>query len=118
MQEIAHAVREGANAYLDRQFRVVGVLIILITILLYYGATLSHAPALIASAGQSPFSWARFFSASVGFFGMRMATVGNLRVATAAQTSFGQALQLGYRTGTITGMLTDGLGLLAVRLSS
>ena len=52
------------------------------------------------------------FSASVGFFGMRMATVGNLRVATAAQTSFGQALQLGYRTGTITGMLTDGLGLL------
>ena len=43
---------------------------------------------------------------------MRLATVGNLRVAAAAQTSFGQALQLGYRTGTITGMLTDGLGLL------
>ena len=47
----------------------------------------------------------------VGFVGMRLATVGNLRVAAAAQTSFGQALQLGYRTGTITGMLTDGLGL-------
>jgi K(+)-stimulated pyrophosphate-energized sodium pump len=43
---------------------------------------------------------------------MRLATVGNLRVATAAQDSFGKALQLGYRTGTITGMLTDGLGLL------
>ena len=43
---------------------------------------------------------------------MRLATVGNLRVAAAARTSFGQALQLGYRTGTITGMLTDGLGLL------
>ena len=52
------------------------------------------------------------FSATVGFVGMRLATVGNLRVAAAAQTSFGNALQLGYRTGTITGMLTDGLGLL------
>ena len=52
------------------------------------------------------------FSATVGFVGMRLATVGNLRVAAAAKTSFGKALQLGYRTGTITGMLTDGLGLL------
>ena len=52
------------------------------------------------------------FSATVGFVGMRLATVGNLRVAAAARDSFGKALQLGYRTGTITGMLTDGLGLL------
>jgi K(+)-stimulated pyrophosphate-energized sodium pump len=112
MQEIAQAVREGANAYLGRQFRVVFVLIILITILLYYGATLSKAPVEIAWGRAIAFLVGSTFSAMVGFFGMRMATVGNLRVATAAQTSFGQALQLGYRTGTITGMLTDGLGLL------
>ena len=43
---------------------------------------------------------------------MRMATTGNLRVAAAARRSYGEAMQLGYRTGTITGMLTDGLGLL------
>jgi K(+)-stimulated pyrophosphate-energized sodium pump len=43
---------------------------------------------------------------------MRLATTGNLRVAAAAQLGFGRALMLGYRTGTITGMLTDGLGLL------
>src|SRR5439155_962379 len=43
---------------------------------------------------------------------MRLATVGNLRVAAAARKSYGEAMQLGYRTGTITGMLTDGLGLL------
>src|SRR6186997_1877022 len=48
----------------------------------------------------------------VGFVGMRLATAGNLRVAAAARTSYGEAMQLGYRTGTITGMLTDGLGLL------
>ncbi len=112
MQEIAQAVREGANAYLYRQFSVVFFLILIITVLLYYGATISKAPTEIAVGRAIAFLVGSCFSASVGFFGMRMATVGNLRVATAAQTSFGQALQLGYRTGTITGMLTDGLGLL------
>ncbi|HQH29193.1 MAG TPA: sodium/proton-translocating pyrophosphatase, partial [Oligoflexia bacterium] len=48
----------------------------------------------------------------VGYVGMNLATQGNLRVAAAAKRSYGEALQLGYRTGTITGMLTDGLGLL------
>ena len=43
---------------------------------------------------------------------MRLATTGNLRVAAAAVNSYGEAMQLGYRTGTVTGMLTDGLGLL------
>src|SRR5690242_7034358 len=52
------------------------------------------------------------FSALVGFVGMRMATTGNLRVAAAAPVGFGRALMLGYRSGTITGMMTDGLGLL------
>src|SRR5438045_8450996 len=52
------------------------------------------------------------FSGLVGFVGMRMATIGNLRVAAAAPVGFGKALMYGYRSGTITGMLTDGLGLL------
>ncbi|HVX10656.1 MAG TPA: sodium-translocating pyrophosphatase [Pirellulales bacterium] len=113
MQEIAQAVREGADAYLFRQFRVVGLLIIVITVGLYFAA--------MQTPGTDPkIAWGRaisflvgsIFSATVGFVGMRLATIGNLRVAAAAQTSFGGALQLGYRTGTITGMLTDGLGLL------
>jgi K(+)-stimulated pyrophosphate-energized sodium pump len=112
MQEIAQAIREGANAYLTRQFRVVFVLIVLITILLYYGAVAAKAPAAIAWGRALAFLIGSLFSATVGFVGMRLATVGNLRVAAAAKNSFGGALQLGYRTGTITGMLTDGLGLL------
>jgi K(+)-stimulated pyrophosphate-energized sodium pump len=112
MQEIAQAVREGANAYLYRQFRVVGLLIVAITVLLYFAAVRSEAPAEIAWGRAISFLVGSIFSATVGFVGMRLATIGNLRVATAAQTSFGGALQLGYRTGTITGMLTDGLGLL------
>jgi len=112
MQEIAAAIREGANAYLYRQFRVVGVLIVLITIALYYAAQQSGLESVICWGRAIAFLVGALFSATVGFVGMRLATVGNLRVAAAAQTSFGQALQLGYRTGTITGMLTDGLGLL------
>src|SRR3990172_4973719 len=51
------------------------------------------------------------FSLTVGQIGMRMAVQGNVRVASAARNSFGHALRIAYRTGTITGMLTDGLGL-------
>jgi K(+)-stimulated pyrophosphate-energized sodium pump len=112
MQDIAHAVREGANAYLYRQFRVVGVLIVVITALLYWIATYSKAGPEIAVGRAVAFLVGSIFSGTVGFVGMRLATIGNLRVAAAAQDSFGKALQLGYRTGTITGMLTDGLGLL------
>lgn len=112
MQEIARAVREGANAYLYRQFRVVGVLIVVITVALYFAAQATGTPSAITWGRAIAFLIGSTFSATVGFVGMRLATVGNLRVAAAARDSFGQALQLGYRTGTITGMLTDGLGLL------
>jgi K(+)-stimulated pyrophosphate-energized sodium pump len=121
MQEIAQAVREGADAYLKRQFTTVGVLIIIITFVLIltkwpWGMS-SSAPGYsehvqIAIGRGVAFLFGSIFSATVGFVGMRLATAGNLRVAAAARQSFGKALQIGYRTGTITGMLTDGLGLL------
>ena len=112
MQEMAQAVREGANAYLYRQFRVVFALIVVITILLFYAAKASGLAEAYCWGRALAFLLGSTFSATVGFVGMRLATVGNLRVAAAAKTSFGRALQLGYRTDTITGMLTDGLGLL------
>ena len=52
------------------------------------------------------------FSAIVGFVGMNMAVEGNVRVASASRVSYSEALKIAYRSGTITGMLTDGLGLL------
>ena len=110
MQAIAAAVREGANAYLAAQFRKIGVLIAVITALLFLTTPSPEMAFRVGRAGAflvgSLFSWA------VGFVGMRLATVGNLRVAAAARRSYGEAMQLGYRTGTVTGMLTDGLGLL------
>jgi K(+)-stimulated pyrophosphate-energized sodium pump len=110
MQEIAAAVREGSNAYLAAQFKKIGPLIIIIAVILFF----------TYAGSESAFRWGRagaffvgaLFSWMVGFVGMRLATSGNLRVAAAARSSYGEAMQLGYRTGTITGMLTDGLGLL------
>ncbi|HLP15742.1 MAG TPA: sodium/proton-translocating pyrophosphatase, partial [Bacteroidota bacterium] len=110
MQDIATAIREGADAYLGAQFKRIGPLIVIITILL----------ALTYTGAVDAFRWGRagaflvgaLFSWTVGFVGMRLATAGNLRVAAAATRSYGEAMQLGYRTGTVTGMLTDGLGLL------
>lgn len=110
MQEIAAAVREGANAYLAAQFKRIGPLIILITLFLYFTYTGSIDAFRWGRSGA--FLMGSLFSWLVGFVGMRLATQGNLRVAAAAKRSYGEALQLGYRTGTITGMLTDGLGLL------
>ncbi|HEY4688900.1 MAG TPA: sodium-translocating pyrophosphatase [Anaerolineae bacterium] len=67
---------------------------------------------LIGLARAVAFMMGASFSLSVGQIGMRMAVQGNVRVASAARRSFGDALRIAYRTGTITGMLTDGLGLL------
>ncbi|GIW88183.1 MAG: hypothetical protein KatS3mg108_2507 [Isosphaeraceae bacterium] len=109
MQEVASAIRQGANAYLGQQFRAIILLVFLITAILYFTAQSIQQVALGRAAA---FFMGATFSWLVGFVGMRLAVRGNLRVAAAARTSYGTALQLGYRTGTITGMLTDGLGLL------
>jgi K(+)-stimulated pyrophosphate-energized sodium pump len=109
MRDVADAVREGAWAYLMRQAVALLPLVFLVTAILYFTAETSGAVQIGRAAA---FFLGAVFSWLVGFVGMNLAVRGNLRVAAAARTSYGNALQLGYRTGTITGMLTDGLGLL------
>jgi K(+)-stimulated pyrophosphate-energized sodium pump len=112
MRTVARAIKEGANAYLARQFRAIIGLVFVISGLLW--ATTANEPGMgpVAIGRAAAFFMGAAFSWTVGFVGMSLAVRGNLRVAAAARTSYGNALQLGYRTGTITGMLTDGLGLL------
>ncbi|MCC6933598.1 MAG: sodium-translocating pyrophosphatase [Deltaproteobacteria bacterium] len=115
MQDIAAAVREGADAYLRKQLTTVAYLIVALVFILFFSKAMSsplgiNDPFALGRAGA--FLMGAIFSGLVGFVGMRLATAGNLRVAAGARVGFGRALMLGYRTGTITGMLTDGLGLL------
>jgi K(+)-stimulated pyrophosphate-energized sodium pump len=121
MQKVALAVREGANAYLRRQFTVVGILIVLLTVVIIASKWPWTVSPGMHSAGELQviaigrgvaFLMGALFSAAVGFTGMRLATAGNLRVAAAARRNFGDAMRMAYRTGTITGMFTCGLGLL------
>jgi K(+)-stimulated pyrophosphate-energized sodium pump len=113
MREVGKAIREGANAYLGRQFKAIVGLVFLIAAILYFATPKEEANGSVIALGRAAaFFMGATFSWLVGFVGMSLAVRGNLRVAAAARTSYGGALQLGYRTGTVTGMLTDGLGLL------
>jgi len=127
MQEVWNAIRTGADAYLKRQLRsilpVIGVLTVALFLSVYIVPPSKEA--LLRFAGQSvtsiqlqvglgravAFVMGAIFSLIVGQVGMRMAVQGNVRVASAARRSFADALRIAYRSGTITGMLTDGLGL-------
>ncbi len=108
MQKISDSIRIGANAYLLRQFKAIALLILLLVAALYFTAGEKH----VAIGRACAFLMGSIFSATVGFVGMNLAVRGNVRVAAAAnRRSFSDALKIAYRTGTITGMLTDGLGL-------
>src|SRR5260370_26322305 len=90
------------------------LLVFLITAILYFagmGGADTEKASVIALGRAAAFFVGATFSWLVGYVGMSLAVRGNLRVAAAARTSYGGALQLGYRTGAITGMLTDGPGL-------
>ena len=179
MQRIWGFIRDGANAYLRTQLRTISILIVLLTVAMFFSVALvkptgeanelfcqgavEHAFAQNIAANSSlsesqtlhiletgtarevamangynsfrpervaatvpcqsavwwiatgravAFIMGATFSAAVGFIGMNMAVQGNVRVAAASRRSFKEALTIAYRSGTITGMLTDGLGLL------
>lgn len=124
MQEVWGAIKEGADAYLNKQRRTILPFIGLLTVALFFSAWIvnptpeaqaefgANARLYVAFGRAVAFLMGAGFSLAVGQIGMRMAVQGNVRVANAARTSFGGALRIAYRTGTITGMLTDGLGLL------
>jgi len=128
MQEVWGAIKDGANAYLQKQLKSILPLIGVLTIALFLSAYVvppspearerfqgmddGQLKLIVGAARAVAFVVGAFFSLIVGQVGMRMAVEANVRVASASRKSFGDALRIAYRAGTITGMLTDGLGLL------
>ncbi|MEM3342364.1 MAG: sodium/proton-translocating pyrophosphatase, partial [Thermoplasmata archaeon] len=120
MQKVSKAIQIGAKAYLKKQLTTVAKLVIVLVILLGISAYLSVSKIenetfeiwRLTLGRALAFAMGAIFSGTVGYVGMTMATLANVKVAAAARTSFSDALRIGYRTGTIVGMLTDGLGLL------
>ncbi|KOU09099.1 potassium transporter [Streptomyces sp. NRRL F-2295] len=123
MKEIAAAVQEGANAYLARQLRTVGVFSVVVFFLLF----LLPADTWSQRVGRSLFFLVgALFSAATGYIGMRLAVQSNVRVAAAAREATPvegeaekdltavshKAMKIAFRTGGVVGMFTVGLGLL------
>ena len=114
MRTIAQAVQEGANAYLTRQFRTLGIFAAVAFLVLLalpadeMSVRIGRSIAFLVGAG---------FSAAIGYLGMSLAVRANLRVAAAAEAEGRDpAMTIGFRTGAFVGMATVGLGLLCASL--
>ncbi|KKS96682.1 MAG: Pyrophosphate-energized proton pump, K(+)-stimulated pyrophosphate-energized sodium pump [Candidatus Gottesmanbacteria bacterium GW2011_GWA2_43_14] len=107
LKTIALAIREGAMAYLNRQFKIVLPLMAILAVII--ALTLGTGIAITFVMGG-------IFSAVVGYFGMWIAVAANVRTANNAQKGLNPALQTAFRAGTVNGMLVVGLGLLGVSL--
>jgi len=114
MQEISDAIRTGAIAYLNKQMEVVIPISFVLAIILFLTAHFADAPWSISIGRGAALLLGASCSLAIGQIGLRMiGTRGNVRVAEQArQGSFKGALRVAYRSGTIAGMLADGLGLL------
>jgi len=114
MQDISKAIRTGAVAYLNKQMEVVVPISIVLAILLFFTAHLADAPWSISIGRGAALLLGAGCSLAIGQIGLRVVgTRGNVRVAQQARLgSFSGALRVAYRSGTIAGMLADGLGLL------
>lgn len=125
MKEISRAIQVGAWAYLKRQFRTIGIILIPVSAVVFLTSvtiTKTNGDQALSFVSSGIFRTIAFLlggiaSGLTGYIGMTLATRGNVRTAAAARRgSLPQALQIAFRTGGVAGMFTVGLGLLGATI--
>ena len=106
MKEISGFIREGAMAFLKREYRTMIIVIVILFLAIGFGVSWKTAILYVIGA---------LLSVLAGFFGMRVATKGNVRTACAAEESgMSKALKVAFRSGAVMGLCVTGLGLLGL----
>ena len=107
MQEIAAAIQEGASAYLNRQYRTIAIVGIVVCVLVFVFLGVFAGVGYLIGA---------IFSAATGYIGMNVSVRANVRTTEAARQGLQQGLSIAFRAGAVTGMLVAGLALLSVAI--
>ena len=110
MKKISAAIRQGANAYLKRQYRIVivffAIMFVVLGVMAVFGLLTPFVPFAFLTGG--------FFSALSGFVGMKIATASNARTANACREGLNRGLRVAFSAGSVMGFTVVGLGLLDI----
>jgi len=107
MQEVASAIQEGARAYLNRQYKTIGIVGLIIFVIITY------ALGFLVGLG---FFVGAFLSGAAGYIGMLVSVQANVRTAEASRKGLAAGLNIGFKSGAVTGMLVAGLALLSISI--
>ncbi|RME26549.1 MAG: sodium-translocating pyrophosphatase, partial [Deltaproteobacteria bacterium] len=111
MKEISGYIREGAMAFLGREYRVLAIFVVIVAVLLAFANSGMHDSSWVVGIS---FVVGATCSALAGFFGMRVATAANVRTAAAARQGLNPALKIAFSGGAVMGMSVVGLATLGL----